>query len=271
MTATFTPLFFNGRNGPLYGVHHAPDAQGDRSHGVLFLPPLGQDYKRCHKSLEKLARDLATSGFHVLRFDYGGSGDSARLERWSLDSWREDARDALQQLQSLSGAGALSAFGVRLGAAVAVQLGAPLSNLILWDPVGNGAGYLEELEVLNLALLHRFRHSSRRRGRIEIPAEQLVGHRFPNAMRSSLQSYALEAPESALARRSLWIDVEKTPGSADYAVLGEKLAGESHQLSVEARCHWRSLEEIGNVIMGQPIARQVLLFLKDEGGHGNRA
>lgn len=271
MTASFTPLFFGGRSGPLYGVHHAPDPKADRSHGVLFLPPLGQDYKRCHKTLQKLAQDLARAGFHVLRFDYGGSGDSALADGWNLASWQQDAGDALQQLRALGGVSALSAFGVRLGAAVAVNLGEPLANLVLWDPIGDGPAYLEELETLNLALLHRFRHSSRRRGRVEVPPEQLVGHRFPDAMRASLEGYALSMPGPVPARRALWIDAESTPATAGYAQFEGRLGEEERHQELDVRCHWRSLAEIGNVIMGQPLARQVLLFLADEGAHGNRA
>lgn len=272
MTSSFTPLFFGGRNEPLYGVHHKPDPAVDRSHGVLFLPPLGQDYKRCHKPLQKLARDLAQAGFHVLRFDYAGSGDSADLAAWSLDSWREDGIDALSQLQSMSGARDLSAFGIRLGASVAVQLDVPLANLILWDPIGDGPAYLEEIEKLNRDLLYKFRHSFRSGRHVVVPPGQMVGHVFPDSMRDSLRDYALEAPGANRARRALWIDAEATPATAGYEHFQDQLAGAERYCQVEVGCHWRSLAEISNVIMGQPVARQVLLHLKEEsGGHGNSA
>lgn len=268
-------MFFDGQNGPLYGVHHAPDPGADRSHGVLFLPPLGQDYKRCHKPLQKLARDLASAGFHVLRFDYAGSGDSAGrsvVASWSLDTWREDACDALRQLQQLSGARDVSAFGVRLGASVATQLNVPLANLMLWDPIGDGPAYLEELEKLNQDLLRKFRHSFRNGNHIEIPQGQLVGHVFPDSMRESVSQYAFCVPDGFRASRTLWIDAEGTPATARYADFEGRLAEKERHCEIETRCHWRSLAEIGNMIMGQPVARQVMVHLKDEtGGHGNRA
>lgn len=266
MSTSFTPLFFEGRHGPLYGVWHAPDPGAERSHGVLFLPPLGQDYKRCHKPLQKLARDLAQQGFHVLRFDYAGSGDSANPGSWSLETWREDARDALHQLQSLSGAQDLSVFAVRLGAAAATHLGSPLAHLVLWDPVCNGAAYLEEIEELNHELLFQFRHSSRRGRKVEIPGDQIVGHVFPDTMRESLRRYELQAPASGPVGRALWIDTEATAATDGYARLKGCLAGEVRHCRVDTRCHWRSLTEIGNVIMGQPIARQVLQQLTDQAG-----
>lgn len=272
MTSSFTPLFFSGHNGPLYGVHHAPDAGADRQHGVLFLPPLGQDYKRCHKTLQRLASDLARAGFHVLRFDYAGSGDSAQLKDFSLDSWRQDARDAMHQLQRLSGAASLSAFGVRLGAGVATHLDMPLSSLVLWDPIGDGPAYLAELEQLNNELLHTFRHSFRRGRKVSIPRDQLVGHVFPDAMRAALGHFKLKTPDTGKASRGLWVDAEATPATAVYADHAGRFALEERHCEVTAGCHWRSLFEVGNVIMGQPVARQVLSHFKDEtGGHGNSA
>ena len=235
------PLYFEGRHGPLYGIHHVPEPTRDRRHGILFLPPLGQEYKRCHKPLQKLAQDLAKAGFHVLRFDYAGSGDSTDFPDWSLDTWRQDGRDALALLQTRSEAGELSALGVRLGAAVAVTLGAPLANLVLWDPIGNGAAYLEELEQLNRSLLHKYRHSYRSGRTVRIPDDQLIGHRFPESMRRSLRAWSLDGEEQRSARCALWIDTEKTAATADPDRLSFRLAEQDLQHHVEARCRWRSL------------------------------
>jgi hypothetical protein len=272
MPSRSLPLYFEGRHGRLYGIHHAPEPAADRSHGILFLPPLGQEYKRCHKPLQKLAQDLAGAGFHVLRFDYAGSGDSADIPDWSLHTWSQDGRDALAQLQARSGVRALSALGIRLGAAVAVRLGTPLSHLVLWDPIGNGAAYLEELEQLNHDLLHRYRHSLRSGRTVRIPSDQLVGHRFPASMRRSLQDWTLDATDPAPARRALWIETESTAATADPSQLDGRLAVMESRRHVEARCKWRSLAEIENIIMGQPVTRQALLHFKDTpDGPGNGA
>lgn len=262
MNTSFKPLYFEGRHGSLYGVHHVPEPIADRAHAILFLPPLGQEYKRCHKTLQKLARDLARAGFHVLRFDYAGSGDSGDLTDWSLDTWRQDGRDALAQLQSLSGARDLSAFGVRLGASVVTHLDTPLANLVLWDPIDDGAAYLEALETLNRDLLHRVRHAFRSGKTVRIPPHQLVGHRFPDPMRRSLRAYTLEPPAEPPAKRALWIDAERTPATADPAQFAGRLAGQENRCDLDVRCQWHSLTEVENIIMGQPVARQVLQHFK---------
>lgn len=270
MTTRFTPLFFDGPHGPLYGVHHAPAPASERGHGILFLPPLGQEYKRCHKTLQKLATDLATVGFHVLRFDYTGSGDSfagnmTEGATWDLESWQADGRAALRQLATLSGADRFSALGVRLGAAVATQLQTPLANLLLWDPVGNGPAYLEELDTLNRELLRKFRPARRIRRDAGASPGEWVGHPFPETMRDSLKQYSLTADVNPRPQRALWIETCDTPASARYPGEDRRIATEVRHCPVEARCHWRSLAEISNLIMGQAVSRQVLQHMKAEG------
>ncbi len=271
MSPRSLPLFLDGPRGPLYGVHHTPEPAADRDHGILFLPPLGQEYKRCHKPLQKLAQDLARAGFHVLRFDYAGSGDSTDLPDWSLDTWREDARAAMGQLRTRSGAGTFSAFAVRLGAGAAVALDTPLDQLVLWDPIGDGAAYLEELENLNERLLHRYRHSCRSGKTVRIPGDQLIGHRFPDSMRRSLRAWTLDGSKLPPSRQALWVETETTAATADPTRLAGPLAAQENRLPVEARCQWRSLPEIENIIMGQPVTRQVLRHFKETpDGPGNR-
>jgi pimeloyl-ACP methyl ester carboxylesterase len=257
---------------------------------VLLLPPLGQEYKRCHKTLQKLAQDLATAGFHTLRFDYAGSGDSGELASWSLDTWRQDGQDALAWLRGTSGAKMVSAVGVRLGAAVALALDTPLEHLVLWDPVVDGSAYLESLDRLNRELLHRFRHAYRNGSAVSFPPEQLIGHPFPDTMRESLAAYSLVIPDQPPARHALWIDTptgatesrkdaHRNPGAgAGEAADPVKESYSGHLalaeefLHVEARCRWHSAMEIENVIMGQPVTRHMLQWFKQaDGFHGNGA
>jgi uncharacterized protein len=101
-------------------------------------------------AFRKLAAILAKDGFHVLRFDYYGTGDSAGGPRdGSLAEWRQNIVEAAADLKECSGATKVSLVGLRLGATLAAQTTLHPSNLLLWDPVVSGSNYLDELRELH--------------------------------------------------------------------------------------------------------------------------
>jgi hypothetical protein len=93
----------------------------------------------------------------VLKFDYYGVGDSAGAsEEGHPDVWKDDIRMAFQELKDVSGVAPVSMVGLRLGATLAVEVvdaGLPVENLVLWDPVINGAGYIHQVRELTLNVL----------------------------------------------------------------------------------------------------------------------
>ena len=96
-----------------------------------------------------LAARLAEAGFHVLRFDYFGTGDSGG-EAWdgSPDLWLEDTAAAVEELRDMAGVRTVSLVGMRLGAVLAARLAASrrdIDRLVLWDPVISGAEHLGRL------------------------------------------------------------------------------------------------------------------------------
>jgi alpha-beta hydrolase superfamily lysophospholipase len=99
--------------------------------------------------MRELAHGLAQSGFHTLRFDYYGSGDSAgRSEDADIDQWIEDTVLAIDEVTALGGGDETALIGLRLGAALAATVGSRmerLSHLVLWDPVIRGSDYIREL------------------------------------------------------------------------------------------------------------------------------
>ena len=67
--------FFFGEKQQLFGMFH-PSNGRPRDHAVVLCPPLFHEYFRAHFALKKIATDLASSGYDVVRFDYSGTGDS---------------------------------------------------------------------------------------------------------------------------------------------------------------------------------------------------
>jgi pimeloyl-ACP methyl ester carboxylesterase len=105
---------------------------------------------RSHMALRKVAVTLARKGFHVLRFDYYGTGDSSGSSNsGSLSTWRGNIVAAAEDLADCSGARRLSLIGFGLGATLAASVPLDVADLVLWDPVVRGADYLNELRSLH--------------------------------------------------------------------------------------------------------------------------
>ncbi len=92
---------------------------------------------------------LSREGVESLRFDYHGTGDSPGDESaQSLDDWVQDILTA-HELIAADGGPPVHWFGMGLGAVAALRAALlakhPPRHLILWEPVFNGADYLDAL------------------------------------------------------------------------------------------------------------------------------
>jgi pimeloyl-ACP methyl ester carboxylesterase len=75
--SAFEPVSFrNPRGDMLHGMLHAPAAEVRRGVCILLLSPGIKGRVGPHRLYLKLAGPFAAAGFHVLRFDYYGLGDS---------------------------------------------------------------------------------------------------------------------------------------------------------------------------------------------------
>lgn len=236
------------------------------------MPPMGQDYVRCHKTLQKLAMDLAQIGFHVLRFDYAGTGDSSDLDDWDLETWKRNGFDALQELSERSQTHQLSIVGVRLGASLAVTLDATLSSLVLWDPVIRGHDYLDELSVLNAELLKTTLHSWHTSSRANARTDELVGHKCTESMQESLRKFSLEAELNARSERILWIESgDRRSFETPLPILDELRDSECRHHRLDMNCHWSSRAELDKTLMGQPAIGVILEFFGSRNPHARRS
>jgi pimeloyl-ACP methyl ester carboxylesterase len=212
------PLFFGSNERRLYGVHHPARKAG--SHAILLCYPGPQEYNAAHWAFRRLASMLARDGHHVLRFDYFGTGDSGgQCTDASPESALADIKEAIRELQDLSGARSVSLLGMRLGAtfaALASAAGSRLRRLILWEPVVSGQTYVKELELSdarrNLALLHAARTRGRR--------DELLGHAFPEQLRSATEALDLTRSVSPRSEKAAIFVSEPGP---DHLALKEAL------------------------------------------------
>lgn len=144
-----TFFFFGSAERQLFGVYHASHASVAERGAAVLCPPWGPEYIASHRVLRRLALMLSERGYHVLRFDYFGTGDSAgSREDGDMETWYEDASAAVDELRDMSGISSVSVFGIRLGAAIAWRLAVGRSDVnavVMWDPVVDGARYIQDL------------------------------------------------------------------------------------------------------------------------------
>ncbi len=191
---TVRPLFFNTELKRLFGVYYEPATDQPAGSPVLVCPPIGHEYVRTYNVVRKLCGRLSASGFAVLKFDYSGFGDSyGDGSNVDVAEWRENIRAAATELCRLAGETELTIVGLRFAAALAAGIrleGAAARSLVLWDPVVDGARYIEELQQLHLACLAdtlRFRKSQTHR-RCD---GELLGFRFPARLQESMARLSL--------------------------------------------------------------------------------
>ena len=208
MAGNVEAFFFGDPSTQLFGCHHPPGANAS-DYGAVLCYPMGHEYVRTHRMYRFLARRLVEAGFHVLRFDYFGTGDSAgEFEEARLERWVDDTAAAVSELRRRFLVRHVYAAGLRLGAAVALLAGIKhggLDGLVLWDPVTNGPAYLDDIIAQESEQLHApsSRDSSNVRG--SRPSE-IVGFPMTEAMYGDLSALDLFGVTRVPASRTLLVD-----------------------------------------------------------------
>jgi alpha-beta hydrolase superfamily lysophospholipase len=122
--------------------------------GVVIASPLGYEYWSCYRSLRTLAESLARAGWHVLRFDWDGTGNSAGAadDPHRVSAWRASLAAAVTAMRE-SGIQRVTLLGVRLGATFALLDAAALGAdaVVACAPVTCGKRWLRELKMLGVA------------------------------------------------------------------------------------------------------------------------
>lgn len=147
------PLYFGTSERRIFGIYQPAAAAGPRNRAAVLCHPWGSEYIYAHRSMRQLAVKLSMAGYHTLRFDYFGTGDSAgEMADADLPGWESDVEAAIEGLEDIVGAAHVSLIGLRLGANIAATVAARRSReidaLVLWDPIVSGTAYLRELGVV---------------------------------------------------------------------------------------------------------------------------
>lgn len=208
------PIVFGPEELQLFGLYHAPDPKIACATGVVLCNPLGHEAMSAHRSYRNLAERLAAAGFHALRFDYHGTGDSSGTgdEPDRVRAWRDSIGAAIDELRAITGVRAINLFGVRFGATLAALSAAErrdVEGLVLWAPCVSGRAYVRELRAFGLIKGHEARgaQTAPREG-----YEEVAGYLYAQSTMQALSEIDLMAQTERIALRALVLPRDDLPG-----------------------------------------------------------
>lgn len=150
-------FFLNSRSRQLYCVLQQPFIEQSNGIGILLVPPLGNEQRRCQRPMRSLMYNLSRQGYSLLRFDWRGtgnsSGDSKELD--SAQHWKNDVLDAADELNQRCDE--VHVVSVRFGSLISLLTDwdkISIGNHYLWDPVLDGAQWLEQMTQLHEGILN---------------------------------------------------------------------------------------------------------------------
>lgn len=149
-----TPLFFPNGDYRLFGMLHRPEQEPPKR-AFVFCHPFAEEKLWTHRVYVSFARELASRGYAVLRFDHYGHGDSeGHFHEATISHYRSDIHAAITYLKTQNpDLVSIGLLGHRFGATLASEVTDSrddIRQLVLWDPVMDGASYMQEVLRINL-------------------------------------------------------------------------------------------------------------------------
>ncbi len=131
---------------PLFAFHHKPAGTIQRTVAIVMCPPIGFEALSVYRTYRHAAERLAGQGFHVLRFDYFGTGNSAGEATDDTDPV-VDVHAAIEELKHISGVTEVCLLGTRAGALLALATAAErtdVASVVLFAMPATGRAYVRE-------------------------------------------------------------------------------------------------------------------------------
>ena len=136
------PVTFESGEHRLHGVLHRSDKSSDGAPAVIFMSGWSGCRLGPHRMFVKTARRLSAEGYHCLRFDFAGRGDSdGETADTTIASMSDDVGSAMDFLEQRLGSKNVVLLGICSGGKVAISRASQderVKKLVLWsaEPMG---------------------------------------------------------------------------------------------------------------------------------------
>lgn len=258
------PHFFGDAEAPLYGVYDEPRTDSGAELAVLACYPITGEYMRAHRAFRQLTNLLSRAGAHVMRFDYFGTGDSAGdAAAASVERWCADIGEAVRELRELCQVPRVKLVGLRFGGTLGLLAAAEIDivdQVVLWDPVVDGAAYVEELEA-------KHRNEQRSRGAVA-DADGMIGVNGFGVSPSLRREIGAIDLRRWVPTRPLRVDVAVSSEKEGWAQLRGHLEGLADPgrftLSPSAG-DWDEVDAFGSALIPQTIIQTVVGMVTENG------
>ena len=238
------PFHFGTDKKNLLGLYHPPGALS-KDRGVVICPPIMGEYMRSHSCLRNVAIELSSRGFHVLRFDYSGTGDSGGdIADARLKQWIDEVLTAANELRSIGGITNISLVGVRLGAVLAMHAAGQsgeIGRIVAWDPIESGNQYVDGLldTYSRLISSHEFLPDPES----QLANEYLTGYSLERRFLDQLRNLSATELASPIADSLVVLQTEKESFQSGYWAKNS-----CECLFIDYPCDWHTYSE--SVIFG---------------------
>ena len=197
-----------------------------------------------------MASLLSGEGFHVLRFDYAGTGDSyGGPEVMSIARWKEDLGIAIEELMDMAAVDSVWLVGLRLGGSLAAELSnrPEVAGIVLWDPVLEGASQLAGAKPM--------------KGAADV---EVAGLPISPGFRAELTSLDLAEVPIKRGIPALLAVSSDTPA---YQGFRDRISGGGADLSyrhVPSDGRWNEFDNWGSALIPQALIRAIVDYLKQK-------
>ena len=189
---------------------------------TVIVPPFAEELNKCRRMMALQAAALARAGRACCYLDLSGTGDSEGSfgsARW--EHWIAELQALLETLQRTHAIERFDLVGVRLGFLLALEVAAlnesPVSRIIGWQPVTNGASHAKQflrMRVMAEKLGETSAPVSVKALRKQLAADgvlEVAGYLLSEPLIAAIEGCTLEDALARTGQAVAWFEVQAQP------------------------------------------------------------